>query len=199
MHCEKWSGQGKRWNVCYDGREPCKGLGGCQRTWYGDEGVMVRGKWRGKVGDVEVGECEPGLKGWEDDLGAGTESVEEWRGQMRRCHEGPAVENGPGPLRASPRQPQPVFQTWGYVTTGEQGAVVRTGDSSMRGVEEVGVERRRRKGGEVRVWKRRGWGGARVQGQIVRRGKFHSEPLLPGRDPWVECNPCPGGRRNLLD
>ena len=85
-------------------------------------------------------------------------SVGEWRCQMRRCHERPDVENGSGPVRALPRQPQPVFQTWGYMTTGEQGTVVGTGDSSMRGVAEAGVEKGRRKGGEVRVWKRRGLG-----------------------------------------
>ena len=109
MYCEKRSGQGKIWNVCHDGRE---GLGGCQGTWHGGEGVMVRGKRRVKVGDVEVRECEPGLKGWEYHLGAGMGGVGEWRCQMRRCREGPDVENGSGPLRASPRQPQPVFQTW---------------------------------------------------------------------------------------
>ena len=155
---------------------------------------MVQGKWRGKGGDVEVRECEPGLKGWEDHLGAGMGSVGEWRCQMGQCHEGPDVENDSGPLRASPRQPQPVCQTWGYVTTGEQGTVVGTGDSSMRGVAEAGDEKGRRKGGEERERERRGWGGASVQGQNVRRGKFQTEPLWPGCEPWVECNPLPGGR-----
>ena len=44
--------------------------------WRGSDGP------REKVGDVEVRECEPGLKGWEDHLGAGMGSVEEWRCQM---------------------------------------------------------------------------------------------------------------------
>ena len=136
---------------------------------------MVRGKWREKGGDAGVKECEPGPKGWEDHLGAMV-SVEEWRCQIGKCHEGPDVENDSGPLRASPRQPQNVCQTWGYVTTGEQGFVGETGDSSTRGVAEAGDEKGRRKGVEVRVWERRGWRGAREQGQNVRRGGFHTEP-----------------------
>ena len=51
------------------------------------------------------------------------------------------------------------------MTTGKQGTVVGTGDSSMRGVAEAVVEKGRRKGCEVRVWKRRGWVGHVYKGR----------------------------------
>ena len=81
-----------------------------------------------------------------------------WR--SGRCHEVPDVENDSGPLRVSPRQPQPVCQTWGDVTTGEQGFAGGTGDSSTKREAGAGDEKGRRKGGEVRVREQEGmwWG-----------------------------------------
>ena len=79
--------------------------------------------------------------------------------RVGKCHEGPDVEDEYGPLRVSPKQPQPVWQAWGYVTTGEQGGMRGTGESSTRGVARASDEKGCRKGGEVRVRERRGWGG----------------------------------------
>ena len=79
--CGKRSGQGKNGYVCCDAGKPGVGSGGCQRTWCGVEGVLVRGKWKGKVGVVGVEECEPGPKGWEGHTGVGSGSVDKWRGR----------------------------------------------------------------------------------------------------------------------
>ena len=119
--------------------------------------------------------------------------VEGWARQKGRSHEGHDVEGDYGQLRVSPRQPQPAYQTWRYMTTDGQEDARGTGDSSTRGVagarDEVGC----RKGDEARAWERKGWGEAHGQGQIVRRGKFHTERLEPKYGPWVGCNPSPGG------
>ena len=121
-------------------------------TRQGGEGVMDRGRWREKGRDVWVRGCEPAPRGWEDHVGAGMWRVEEWMCQMGRKHEGPDVEGDSGPLSVSPRQHQPVYQTWGYVTTGGQGDVGRTGDSSTREVAGARDEEGCRKGDEARAW-----------------------------------------------
>ena len=82
------------------------------------------------------------------------------------------------------------------MTTGEQGDVGRTGDSSTRGVAGTRDEEGCRKGDEARAWERKGWCEAHGQGQIVRRSKIHTEQLEPKYGPWVGCNPLSGEWRD---
>ena len=52
-----------------------------------------------------------------------------------------------------------------------------------------------RKGDEARAWEQKGWGEAHGQGQIVRRGKFHTERLESKYGSGWDVTPCPGGGR----